>query len=204
MVKIKICGLRRQEDITYINAFPIDYAGFVFAHSKRQIEPSKARALIGNLQNAKSVGVFVNEPIERVLEIAEYCNLAMIQLHGDEDAAYLSALKQRTSLTIWKALRIQSAQDVEMIHTLPADRFLIDSHSEHSYGGTGTSIDQTLLKGIDLHDIMVAGGIQAETLAQIIPLHPYGIDVSSSLEVDGFKDKNKIAAFMKKLDEVRI
>lgn len=204
MVKIKICGLRRCEDIDVINAYPIDYAGFVFAPSSREITPQQARPLIKNLKSAKAVGIFVNAPIHQILEIAEYCGLDILQLHGDEDETFISSLKQQTSCTIWKALRLKTSKDLEKIENLSPDRFLIDSFSESSYGGSGKQIAPTLLQNVNLENIMLAGGIHCDNLLEILELHPYGVDVSSGVEVDGFKNKQKIQEFMKKFEEVNL
>ena len=86
MTKIKICGLRRDEDIEYVNEFLPDYAGFVFAKkSKRYVTPEQAKELISKLdKRIKSAGIFVNSPIEEVNKIASFCGLDVVQLHGDE------------------------------------------------------------------------------------------------------------------------
>lgn len=86
-MKLKLCGIRRAEDISYVNAFPPDYIGFVFAKSKRQVSAEQAAALSKGLRaGIQTVGVFVNEPIEHLLQIAERARLDVLQLHGDEDA----------------------------------------------------------------------------------------------------------------------
>lgn len=202
MVKVKICGLRRKEDIAYINAYPITYAGFIFAPSKRQVSLQVAHDLIQQLQSAIPVGVFVNAPIEEILKTVSFCKLQIIQLHGDEDATYIHQLKKQTTLPIWKALRIHTEKDVQNMNTLPVERYLLDAYSMQSYGGTGQSIDYEILANTSLQDVIVAGGISSETLEKVCHLHPYAIDASSSLEVDGYKNKEKIATFMKKLEEV--
>ena len=93
--KIKLCGIRRLEDVTYMNEFMPDYVGFVFAPSRRQVSPAVAMALGQELHpDIKRVGVFVNEPINKLIQTAQTAQLTVLQLHGDEDCSYIDRLHE--------------------------------------------------------------------------------------------------------------
>ena len=115
--KIKFCGIRRLEDVTYMNEFMPDYVGFVFAPSRRQVSPAVAMALGQELHSdIKRVGVFVNEPIDKLIQTAQTAQLDVLQLHGDEDCSYMDklheTLKQETlSYEIWKAVRVKDEEN---------------------------------------------------------------------------------------------
>ena len=107
MTKIKICGLTRTEDIEMVNEFLPDYIGFVFAKSRRQVSAEQAKELKNKLRPAiKAVGVFVNEKPENIAEIANQGIIDLIQIHGDEDAAYCAQLRKLTQAPIIKVVRV--------------------------------------------------------------------------------------------------
>ncbi len=133
---IKICGIRRPEDIIYVNEFKPDYIGFVFAESKRRITAENAAELKKMLsQEIKAVGVFVNCPIERTAEIQKTVGLDVIQLHGDENISYLQKLKSKVKCDIWKAVRVRNQYDIEKADNIGANMLLLDAFSPDSYGG---------------------------------------------------------------------
>lgn len=201
MVPIKFCGMRREEDICMINEVKPDYIGFIFAPSKRQVTPSQAKILIEQTTVSLCVGVFVNEKKEMIRDIACYCQLDVIQLHGNETDEDIQWLKQHTPCAIWKALRLRGASDHVYLRTLHPDRFLLDSFHENMAGGSGKCIDQQLLKGLDISNVFLAGGIQINNIQEILTLKPYGIDVSSGIETNEFKDYNKMKEL---IEEVRM
>lgn len=192
MVNIKICGMRCMQDIHYVNEVKAAYAGFVFAAGKHQISILKAKNLIQYLTHSKSVGVFVNEPADKIAHIAHTIHLDVIQLHGDEQQKDIQYLKSHTNCEIWKAIRLQSQEDHRLFHELHPDRFLVDSYDITSYGGTGKRIKKELLTSLDLSDKILAGGINAQNVHDVLSYHPYMIDVSSGVETDGRKDIIKI------------
>ena len=200
MVTVKFCGMRRKEDIDMINELKPDYIGFIFAPSKRQVTPEQANMLIEKTASSLCAGVFVNETNEHIRDIAAACQLDIIQLHGDETQADITWLKQHTNCEIWKALRLRSRDDHMHLQILQPDRFLLDSFHEDLVGGSGKRIDHTILAGLDLSNIMLAGGIQLDNIHEILALHPYGIDVSSGIEVNGYKDYQKMKEL---IEEVR-
>ncbi|NLO98119.1 MAG: phosphoribosylanthranilate isomerase [Peptococcaceae bacterium] len=193
MAKIKICGLRREQDIEAVNAALPDYIGFVFARSKRQIDEQQAERLKAKLNPAiKAVGVFVNADPERIINLCHSQVIDLIQLHGDEDEDYLKRLRSRVANKIIKAVRVKEAQDIMKALDFPCDYLLFDAFREGEYGGSGRTFDWSLLPQIP-KPYFLAGGINADNIAQALTEHdPYGLDVSSGAETNGWKDPKKI------------
>ena len=193
MAKIKIFGLRREQDIEAVNAALPDYIGFVFARSKRQIDEQQAERLKAKLNPAiKAVGVFVNADPERIINLCHSQVIDLIQLHGDEDEDYLKRLRSRVANKIIKAVRVKEAQDIMKALDFPCDYLLFDAFREGEYGGSGRTFDWSLLPQIP-KPYFLAGGINADNIAQALTEHdPYGLDVSSGAETNGWKDPKKI------------
>lgn len=202
MVKLKICGLRRVEDIEIVNKYKPDYIGFVFAKSKRQVSLKEAKVLKAKLHpEIKAVGVFVNEPIENICKCVEEGVIDCVQLHGDEGREYIINLKKQISLPIIKAFRVGNIEELtsklEEIEWLPIDYYLFDTYTAETYGGSGESFEWCKLKSLIGRQIQkpyfLAGGIGSDNLRQAIAQRPYAIDMSSKLETNAyFKDENKI------------
>lgn len=195
MTKIKICGMRRIEDIQYVNRYRPDYAGFILSEGfKRTVVSGTFCELDSYLDKGiKRVGVFVDEPIENIIKYyAEM--LDVIQLHGSEDKEYLEKLKNSCNCEIWKAVRAKTPEDIINAEILGADRLLIDSYVKGKVGGTGTKADFNVIKNARPQDtFMLAGGLDKNNiLSAIEELKPYGVDLSSSVETDGYKDEQKI------------
>ncbi len=191
MTKIKFCGLMSENDIAYANEIGPDYIGFVFAKkSKRYIEPDHAKHLKSLLDDKiKAVGVFVDEDIDTV---AKYLNEGIIdiaQLHGSEDDIYIERLKNLTNKPVIKAFKIRSKDDAVYAQHSKADHILLDAGA-----GDGLTFDWSYLKDIK-RDYFLAGGLDVTNVAQAIELSPYAVDVSSGIETDGKKDKEKMKAF---------
>ncbi len=193
MTKIKICGLKRIEDVDYVNEFMPDYAGFVFAGKKRKIDKELASKLKEHMNpKIKVVGVFVDEPIENVTDLVISDIIDIVQLHGDEDKDYIEQLRKKVDVPIIKAVRVQSAQDIIDAKELKADYLLLDSYSSTHPGGTGLGFDKSLIPK-DLDNYFLAGGLGPDNLKDsIVRYSPYAVDLSSSVETDGFKDREKI------------
>ncbi len=202
MIKIKICGTRRMEDVQAYNSLGVDYAGFIFAKSPRNVSPHEAKMMIAELDGICPVGVFVNAPEEEVCRTAELCRLEVIQLHGDEDAEFAQKIKRRTGLEVWRAVHIKDKSPEELIAEYPADRFLLDTYCT-GYGGSGRSFDWSLTKGLDMSRIILAGGLSAENVTAAAALGAYALDLNSGVETDGYKDKNKITAAVEKIRVVK-
>lgn len=201
-MKVKMCGMKRVEDIAYANEVRPDAIGYIFfKKSKRYVTADQARDLDQKLdQKIKSVGVFVNETIENVVEIAKKVPLDIIQLHGDEDLDYINDLKTKIDLPLWKAVRVKDTLDIKKAEQLPVDRLLLDTFTEEKdmYGGTGKVMNYELIpeEGIS-KPFFIAGGLHRNNIKEIIEkVHPYGIDISSGIETDGYKDLTKMKEIM--------
>ena len=212
MVKVKFCGIRRTEDIETVNRLKPDLAGFVFAKSKRQVTKEQAAALKELLDpGIKTVAVLVNMPVEEAAALANTGIADLLQLHGDEDAAYIAKLKTLTGAKIIKAIRLRNGEPEAnaklLTEAAQADYYLFDTFLPDTYGGTGKTFSLSLLKGMRIDKpFFLAGGLDADNVAEIIgqvqmdvALRPnfYGIDVSGGIETDGYKDTIKMEAFMK-------
>lgn len=198
MTKVKICGLKRREDILAVNKLKPDYVGFVFAKSKRQIDKYKAKELIYELDKSiKTVGVFLNHPYEAVKEIAEYCNLDIIQLHGDESSQYCSLFRK----DLWKAFRIKNENCLRNLDSYNANGYLLDTYVKGEYGGTGEVFNWEIAsKAGQERFIILAGGLSNENVEEAIKTaKPTVVDVSSGVETDGYKDFYKIKKFIEKV-----
>lgn len=194
MTKIKLCGLRRECDIMYVNELLPDYIGFIFAEkSKRFVSVKEAEKLGKKLdERIIPVGVFVDAPIDFIASIVDREIIRAVQLHGKEDNQYIKELRKKVDCTILKAFRIDSESDVKAAAESLADYVLLDSGA-----GTGETFDWSLINNIK-RDYFLAGGLTPENVTEAIKtLHPFGVDASSSLEKDGYKDKDKMEAFVK-------
>jgi len=202
--RIKICGLTRLEDIAAVNRQRPDFAGFVLAESKRRVTPDQVRDLIAELNPAIiPVGVFVDRPSLEVAEIALFCSLGAVQLHGRETNGEICRLRALlpAEVLIIKALRVKDSASLAMAGEIPADLLLLDAYSPGAAGGTGTSFPWEWVQDLT-RPYLLAGGLDGETVQQAIALlQPWGVDVSSGVETDGLKDEGKIADFIKKVRE---
>ena len=204
MIYLKFCGMRRTEDIEYVNESRPDYVGFILSQGfKRTVSIEDFLALEKGLdKDIKKVGVFVNERPKNILELAEH--LDVIQLHGDEDHSTVMYYSEKTNCEIWKAVRAKSPEDIERYHWNHIDKLLIDSYSEESVGGTGKRINTEIVKSAKIEKpFFIAGGMTAEKIAEIVrDTKPYGVDLSSGIETDGVKDLNKMKAIMEILKNI--
>lgn len=198
---VKMCGIRREEDVEYANEVCPDYIGFVFADSPRKVSWEDAASFRKDLKKEiRCVGVFVNETPEKIAEIAARVPLDAVQLHGDETEEDIRQLRSLCDKEIWKAARVRSKDDIQKVQTLPADRILLDSFSKEAYGGTGRTINLDILSESEItKPYFLAGGLNTGNLKGILEaIHPEGIDISSGIETNGYKDLDK----MKKIMEI--
>lgn len=202
MVKVKICGLRRLQDIEIVNKYKPDFIGFVFAKSKRQVSLEEAKRLKQALsKEIKAVGVFVNEPLENIRRCADEGVIDCVQLHGDESKEEIEKLKRFVNVPIIKALRVESKCQIKRalqeLKEAPIDYYLFDTYHHNVYGGMGRSFDWKILSELsELDEIQkpyfLAGGIGCENIQVALKVKPFVIDLSSKVEVDGYKDETKI------------
>lgn len=214
MTKIKMCGLRKLEDIEAVNECKPDYAGFVFApESRRYVTAEQAAELKDYLDpQIQAVGVFVDEAPEKVAALLNEGVIDLAQLHGSEDEEYLVKLRKLTEKPIIQAFRIRTKEDVIRAMQSSADEILLDSGA-----GTGSTFNWEILcmdraggqamdgeqnreKSLYAEETcpyFLAGGLNPQNVTEAIRrLHPYAVDVSSGIETDGSKDREKIAAFV--------
>ncbi|WP_303064182.1 phosphoribosylanthranilate isomerase [Acidaminococcus massiliensis] len=199
MTKIKLCGLRRLEDVAMVNQVKPDYAGFVFAPGKRQITEALAESLRRQLDPAiAAVGVFVKAPVEEAAGLANRGIIQLIQLHGDEEEAYVKALRGRTKAPIIRVIRVRGPESLQDLDRYDCDYFLLDTFSGSQFGGLGKTFDHSLLRQVRFpKPFFLAGGLDPDNVAAAIAeSSPYGVDTSSGIETAGIKDKKKIRAFV--------
>lgn len=195
MTRIKLCGMMQPSDVLAAAELKADYVGFILTDGfRRSIGQGRFCELAAQLDDrrsdAKKVGVFVNEPIENIVQYYTQ-KLDIIQLHGNEDDDYIHRLREMSGKPIIKAFRIKSGQDIRSAQASAADYVLLDSGT-----GTGRTFDHSLIKDIQ-RPFFLAGGLTDKNVGEAIQkLHPFAVDASSSLETDGSKDKNKMAAFV--------
>ena len=195
MVKIKICGLRRLDDVEMVNKYKPDYIGFVFANSKRKVSHELASQMKNNLSSdIISVGVFVNAYREEILKLFDKGIIEVAQLHGCESEDYINNLKENTNneLKIIKAIEMSESEDLLKYDNSHADYLLLDSGK-----GSGKTFDWRLIRKDLKKEFFLAGGINSSNVRKAIDeFNPYAIDLSSSLETNDYKDENKIKEIM--------
>ena len=192
MTKLKMCGLSRIEDIQAANAIKPDYIGFVFAEiSKRRVSALEASKLKSKLDpEIKAVGVFLDDKLDFVASMLNLGIVDLVQLHGSEDEAYFEKVREITNKPIIKAFIIRSKEDVERAERSTADYILLDGGK-----GQGKAFDWSLLKDIK-RPYFLAGGLNPENVGDAVKaLKPYAVDVSTGIETDGVKDREKMTAF---------
>ncbi len=190
-VRLKICGLRREEDIEMVNEACPEFAGFIlhFPKSFRNISEEQLVHLREKMRpEIVPVGVFVNADPSIPEKLLKDGTIGMVQLHGTESSEYIRTLQLRTGKPVIKAFSIRTEQDIENALKSPADYILLDQGS----GGTGKTFDWSLVPHIS-RPYFLAGGLSEENIPDALErLHPWGIDLSSSLETDRKKDREKI------------
>lgn len=213
MVKLKICGMRRSEDIEMANRHKPDYIGFVFAESPRKVSYEQAKELSGLLSDEiVPVGVFVNEHMKLIVDLFKDGIIEMAQLHGDEDEKYIRNLKDKSieetgkQIPVINAIEIKEGADYddELLkwRDSASDYFILDSGK-----GSGKTFDWSLIdKDSEFfkNSIFLAGGLNSENLALAIgEFNPFAVDLSSSVETDGFKDEKKIKEIIEIMENYR-
>jgi len=209
MTRVKICGIREKTHALAVAKAGGDFIGLVFAPSRRQLEPDQAREIVSTVrkhsETTEVVGVFVNMPAHEVNRIANICKLDWVQLSGDESWEYCRQITR----PIIKAVRVRQGQSPQELcvnmatgtKILSNQRciYLLDSQVEGMYGGTGIAFNWNLARQVaEKFPLIIAGGLTPENVGQAIrTVAPWGVDVSSGVEVDGVKDTVKIRAFIK-------
>lgn len=194
MVKIKICGITNLEDAQRAVSFGADALGFILADSPRNVKPETVKSIIGNLKgDVLKVGVFVNEPVEEMMRTAGSLGLDAIQLHGDEDSECCSKLKG------WQVIKAFRIKDDSSLTLMPrykdAFAFLLDTFTDTAYGGTGRTFDWNLAIKAKAFGkpVILSGGLGIVNIEEAIKIvRPYGVDISSSIEIRPGKKDSKL------------
>ncbi len=214
MTRIKICGITDETHALAAAEAGADFIGLVFAPSKRQVIPARAREIADAVKKSnaatKVVGVFVDAPIFQINEIADFCALDVVQLSGNESWEDC----RKIANPVIKAIRVgrQSLEEIcaelsTASRLLARRRFvtLLDSEVEGKYGGTGQTFNWDLGREVaKKFQVIIAGGLDSQNVAMLIKrVAPWGVDVSSGVESNGVKDVSKIRAFIEAVRSTR-
>jgi len=195
---VKVCGITTVEAAAAARDTGADLIGFVFAPSRRRLAPAAARDIMRALGRPRPllVGVFVDAGSDGIEEVAQFCSLDLVQLHGDAPPALCSAL----SRPVIRALPVRAGtlEREAALYRGVAAYLLFDSPHPAQAGGTGRVADWSLAaEAASSHDTILAGGLDAHNVVTAIAaVRPWGVDASSGLETNGAKDPLKIAAFV--------
>lgn len=197
MVRVKVCGITNSDDAFRAVELGVDALGFIFYKgSKRFIDPRDAYPIISSLPPfVSSVGVFVNQGPDEIREAVETSGVNTVQLHGDETPEFCAMLPYK----LIKAVRVKDTLNTEEVELYPVLAILFDKHTDEMYGGTGTSFDWGVLKGIAISKkVILSGGLTPENVSRAIEtVRPYGVDVSTGVEDSpGKKNHMKMRKFI--------
>ncbi len=199
MTKIKICGITNISEALKCAEAGADALGFVFASSPRQVTPRIAQEICREMPNSVSkVGVFVNENRSTLLKIASLCQLNYVQLHGQEDLAYLQELK----FPFLKVFRVRDESVLSEIDGFKLNRFMLDTYLNGSAGGSGKSFDWKVAQQAKrFGQLFLSGGLTPENVGMALEkVKPFGVDVSSGVEKSpGKKDLEKVKRFIQEV-----
>jgi phosphoribosylanthranilate isomerase len=200
MVQVKICGLRRVEDALVAADAGAAMLGFVFAPSRRRIEPEEAKGIIAEVKrrsaDVAAVGVFVNATVDEMNRTAQLCGLDYAQLSGDESNKVIGALDVPAIKVLHVAPNESTDRLRERAGSVSARLLMLDAARVGSYGGTGETFPWNLVPQLT-RPFLLAGGLQADNVGGAIrAVRPWGVDVSSGVEANGEKDQEKIRNFI--------
>ncbi|MBQ7577890.1 MAG: phosphoribosylanthranilate isomerase [Synergistaceae bacterium] len=195
MTKVKICGITREIEINIMNELMPDYVGFVFETRNRHfVSPQYAGNLRARLKSGiRSVGVFANSSLESIAMAIEIAGLDMVQLHGDETAEYIAALREYIRCPIIKVIKISQPIDADKAMYSTADFVMLDGGG----AGHGKSFDWSLL-GAVRRNYFLSGGLNPDNIVEALQVSssPFGVNASSGLESNRVKDYRKVMKFI--------
>ncbi len=201
MPDIKICGIKREDEVAALNDFPVSYAGFIFAESRRKVTIERAKELRAMLrEDIKAIGVFVDADMAFVKKAIAEVPLDGVQLHGQESPEYCSAF----DVEVWKCFGVSGAIDMEMLERYQScDGILLDTSHKGQSGGTSMAFDWNAAEGLSKkYRIILAGGLNPDNVSEAIrQVEPAAVDLNSGLETEGFKSRDKVAALFQRLKE---
>ena len=210
-MRIKVCGMTKAEQVLQLDELGVEFAGFIFyPKSPRYVLSHMSKEQLKKLKgkHINKVGVFVNTPVEEVLQLVDACGLYLVQLHGDENPRYCEQIANY--VTVVKAFRLREGEDIlwrAKDYQDAADMFLFDTEGA-GYGGTGKKFNWEILKGGNVRKpFFLSGGIQPEDVELLkafeqesVAKDLFAVDINSKFELaPGLKDMNKIQAFVKEL-----
>jgi phosphoribosylanthranilate isomerase len=200
MVRVKICGVTRPEDVRLIVREGADAIGFQMSQGPRKITPQQARRLVKLVPPfVTPVGVFVNEPLSRVKALIKYCGFQAVQLHGEENEGFCGAIP----VPVLKAIRMKSKLTPRAYRGFHIAAFLLDHYNKDIRGGTGGRFDwKWARKSLSQlpAPVLLAGGLTPDNVARAIQTaRPFGVDVASGVEIlPGRKDPLKVSQFIRR------
>jgi phosphoribosylanthranilate isomerase len=200
MSKVKVCGMTNLADAQQAADLGAWAIGLIHHRkSPRYVSPEVAEEIGAALKRRCEIaGVFVNSPLEEVIEAAERANLTMLQFHGEEGPSFCIEARPRTGAKVIKAMRVTNAAEIRAAEAFRTDFHLFDAYRHGEHGGTGKSFDWELAaKRRSQVPMVLAGGLTPENVPEAIDLvHPYAVDVVSGVEAEpGTKDHAKVEAF---------
>lgn len=204
IVKVKICGITNYEDAAAALDMGVDLLGFNFyPKSPRYITPEDAAKIIGKLPAfVDTVGLFVNDSFEHILEVLNDLLLNWIQLHGDETPEFCEKFLSINVKTI-KAIRVKTKADIQKAENFSTDAIILDAFREDLYGGTGKTFDWNIVGHIGKR-IFLAGGINPDNARKAVELGVYGLDICSGIEsAPGKKDHKKMQQLFDNISDLR-
>ena len=203
MTKIKICGITCVDDAVAAVKAGADFIGINFwPSSKRFVEIERAAELARAVRGAAQiVGVFVDARGEHIGEVVEHVGLDIVQLHGDESRADVTAVASATKRPVWKAVAVRGEADVDAVGEWPADAILLDTPTP-GRGGSGVTFDWSLARAarerFPARSLVLAGGLSPENVARAVAeVAPFAVDVASGVETaPGQKSVLRMTAFV--------
>jgi len=202
-MKIKICGITLIEDAQLCVEHGVDAIGFIFySKSKRYVSPEDAKNIVASLPIfTHKIGVFVNEDVAEVNRIAKQVGLSGVQLHGNETVEYISQITH----PVVKSFGVDESFDFSLIEAYKDCTILLDVKDTEQHGGTGNSFDWELIPEDIRSRVIIAGGVSPNNIVEIHEkINPYGVDLSSSVEVSpGIKNSKKIIDVLKIINKIK-
>ena len=201
MAKVKICGLMRPQDVKAVNEYMPDYAGLIFAPSRRRLSIQQAKELISHLNgDIKRVGIFVNERPDVINMTKKQCGLDVVQVY--QDGYYIDSAIEGE---VWMGIRVKDEDSLEELSKTKADAYLLDAYNPKAYGGTGEKFNWDIAYTASRQaKIVLAGGLDSSNVEEAIKTaDPYAVDVSSGVETNGVKDAGKIRKFIEIVRSIR-
>ncbi|WP_077618596.1 phosphoribosylanthranilate isomerase [Bacillus sinesaloumensis] len=207
---IKYCGNKSCEDVQVVSQSRADYIGFIFANSKRKVNPDEVKQWLQevDLHGKQTVGIFVNANFEEIETVLEIVPLAIIQCHGTESVDYIKQVKKRTMKNVWKVIH-HADQALETMKEFAGivDGYVVDTKVANMWGGSGVSFNWEAIplyhqearsQGVPC---FIAGGIDSKNIERLLSYNIDGFDVSSGIEHQGKKDQTIIHTIQKRVDE---